>query len=40
MNKFEELEAFVAVVDRHSFSRAADKLGVAKSFLSRRVSDL
>lgn len=40
MNKFEELEAFVAVVDRHSFSAAADKLGVAKSILSRRVSDL
>jgi len=40
MNKFEELEAFVAVVDRHGFSHAADKLGVAKSILSRRVSDL
>jgi DNA-binding transcriptional LysR family regulator len=40
MNKFEELEAFVAVVDRHSFSDAADKLGIAKSILSRRVSDL
>ena len=40
MNKFEELEAFVAVVDRHSFSAAADRLGVAKSILSRRVSDL
>lgn len=40
MNKFEELEAFVAVVDRHSFSHAADRLGVAKSILSRRVSQL
>jgi DNA-binding transcriptional LysR family regulator len=40
MNKFEQLEAFVAVVDRHGFSNAADKLGVAKSILSRRVSDL
>ncbi len=40
MNKFEQLEAFVAVVDRHSFSHAADKLGVAKSVLSRRVSQL
>ncbi len=40
MNKFDELEAFVAVVDRHSFSNAADRLGVAKSILSRRVSDL
>jgi len=26
MNKFEELEAFVAVVDRQGFSNAADKL--------------
>jgi DNA-binding transcriptional LysR family regulator len=40
MNKFEELESFVAVVDNQSFSAAADKLGVAKSMLSRRVSDL
>ncbi len=40
MNKFEELEAFVAVVDQRSFSKAGDKLGVAKSALSRRVSDL
>ena len=40
MNKFEELEAVVEVVDRHSFSDAADKLGVSKSILSRRVSDL
>ena len=40
MNKFEEFEAFVAVVDQHSFSGAADRLGVAKSILSRRVSDL
>lgn len=40
MNKFEELEAFVAVVDSHSFSSAADKLGVAKSSLSKRVSEL
>jgi DNA-binding transcriptional LysR family regulator len=40
MNKFEELESFVAVVDYQSFSAAADKLGVAKSMLSRRVRDL
>ncbi len=40
MNKFEELEAFVAVVDHHSFSAAADKLSVAKSSLSKRVSEL
>lgn len=40
MNKFEELEAFVAVVEQHSFSNAGEKLGVAKSVLSRRVSNL
>ena len=40
MNKFEELEAFVAVVDQHSFSAASERSGVAKSVLSRRVSDL
>jgi DNA-binding transcriptional LysR family regulator len=40
MNKFEELEAFVAVVDRRGFSHAAENLGVAKSILSRRVSNL
>ncbi len=40
MNKFEELEAFVAVVDQHGFSAASERSGVAKSVLSRRVSDL
>lgn len=40
MNKFEELEAFVAVVDQHSFSAASERNGIAKSVLSRRVSDL
>lgn len=40
MNKFEELESFVAVVDQHSFSGASERSGVAKSVLSRRVSDL
>ena len=40
MNKFEELEAFVSVVDQHSFSAAGERSGVAKSVLSRRVSDL
>jgi len=40
MNKFEELEAFVSVVDSHSFSLAAHKLGIAKSSLSKRVSEL
>jgi len=40
MNKFEELEAFVSVVDQLSFSAASDRSGVAKSVLSRRVRDL
>lgn len=40
MNRFENLEAFVAVIDMQGFSQAADKLGIAKSMVSRRVSDL
>ena len=40
MSRFEELESFVAVVDYDGFGNAADKLGVAKSMVSRRVSDL
>ena len=40
MNRFDGLEAFVAVVDRRGFSAAADKLGIAKSVVSRRVSEL
>jgi len=40
MNRFEELEAFVAVVDFRGFGNAAQKLGVAKSMVSRRVSEL
>ena len=40
MSRFEELEAFVAVVDYQGFSNAGEKLGVAKSMVSRRVSEL
>lgn len=40
MNRFEELEAFVAVVDFKGFGNAGEKLGMAKSMVSRRVSDL
>ena len=40
MNRFEELESFVAVVDYRGFGNAAEKLGVAKSMVSRRVSEL
>jgi len=40
MSRFEELEAFVAVVDYEGFGNAADRLGIAKSMVSRRVTDL
>jgi DNA-binding transcriptional LysR family regulator len=40
MRKFEELAAFVAVVETESFTAAADRLGTAKSVVSRRVSAL
>ena len=40
MSRFEELEAYVAVVDYSGFSNAGEKLGIVKSMVSRRVSDL
>jgi DNA-binding transcriptional LysR family regulator len=40
MGRYEQLEAFIEVVDQQSFSAAAEKLGVVKSVLSRRVSEL
>ena len=40
MNRIEEIEAFVTVVDESGFSAAAERLGIAKSMISRRVSDL
>ena len=40
MNKLEQLECFVAVVDGRGFGKAGDKLGMAKSMVSRRVSEL
>ena len=40
MNKFLDIEAFTAVVDAGSFSAAGERLGVAKSVVSRRVSQL
>jgi len=40
MGRYEQLEAFVEVVDQQSFSAAGEKLGVVKSVLSRRVSEL
>ena len=40
MGKLEQLEAFVGVVDHQGFGAAGEKLGIAKSALSRRVSEL
>ena len=40
MRRFEELQAFVAVVETGSFTAAADRLDAAKSAVSRRVSSL
>ena len=40
MNRLEELEAFVAVVDYKGFGNAGGKFGIAKSMVSRRVSEL
>lgn len=40
MDRFENLRAFVAVVETGSFTAAADRLDVAKSAVSRRVSEL
>ena len=40
MDRFEDLQAFVAVVEAGSFTAAADRLGLAKSAVSRRVSAL
>ena len=40
MRRFEELRAFVAVVEAGSFTAAADRLDAAKSAVSRRVSSL
>jgi len=40
MHQFEELQAFVAVVEAGSFTAAAERLDAAKSAVSRRVSSL
>ncbi|MDH3491761.1 MAG: LysR family transcriptional regulator [Gammaproteobacteria bacterium] len=40
MDKFEDLQAFVAVVEAGSFTAAAERLNAAKSAISRRVSAL
>jgi len=40
MKKFDDIQAFIAVVDAGSFTAAADRLGSAKSAISRRVAML
>jgi DNA-binding transcriptional LysR family regulator len=40
MDRFEHLQAFVAVVEAGSFTAAAERLDIAKSAISRRVSTL
>ncbi|MEL7025140.1 MAG: LysR family transcriptional regulator [Pseudomonadota bacterium] len=40
MSRFEELESFVAVVEAGSITAASDRLSVAKSAVSRRLSSL
>lgn len=40
MDRIDDLQAFVAVVEAGSFTAAADRLGIAKSAISRRVSSL
>ena len=40
MRRWERIEAFVAVVERGSFTAAAEKLGVSTSHISRQVADL
>lgn len=40
MNKFEDIQAFISVVDTGSFTAAAERLNSAKSAVSRRVSAL
>ena len=40
MHRFEDLQAFVAIVEAGSFTAAADRLGMAKSAVSRRMASL
>ncbi|SMF52654.1 transcriptional regulator, LysR family [Alteromonadaceae bacterium Bs31] len=40
MNRWEAIEAFVAVCEQRSFSKAAEQLGVSKSHISRQVAQL
>lgn len=40
MDRFNEIETFIRVVDTGSITRAAQRLGVAKSAVSRRIAEL
>lgn len=40
MNQLEDMQIFVSTVDAQSFTAAADKLGLSKQFISRRVMAL
>lgn len=40
MNRWDSIEAFVQVVEKRSFSKAALELGVSKSHISRQISQL
>jgi hypothetical protein len=40
MDKFADIEALTAVVEAGTFSAAGERLGVAKSVVSRRISQL
>ena len=40
MNKFADIETFTAIVEAGTFSAAGERLGVAKSVVSRRISQL
>ena len=40
MDRYEEMESFVRVVDAGSITKAAEQLGVVKSAVSRRLADL
>lgn len=40
MNRFDELVAFVQVVESGSITKAAERLGLVKSAVSRRINDL
>ena len=40
MDKFGNIQALVTVIEAGSFSKAAERLGIAKSVVSRRISAL